>query len=238
MAQNYYLVLGLESDATDDEIRGAYRQRVMEYHPDRYGPDAGPFLEVQEAYGVLSDRERRRVYDEEQQLRARRRSARSGTAEPLRSSRFEAEPLKPAEADIDLGAASLIDAFATYHPSFDELFHRLWGNFGSVTRPKAERVASLSVEIPITPAQALWGGHVQVLVPAQARCPSCWGHGFVGPFECWRCAGQGAITGEYPVSVAYPPGIVGGHIVQISLDQFGIHNLYLTVRFRVSGTAE
>jgi molecular chaperone DnaJ len=237
-AQNYYLVLGVESDATDDELRNAYRQRVMEYHPDYYGPDAAPFLEVQEAYNVLGDPGRRRAYDENSRVRERRRLARSGATEPLRPRRLETETLEPAETDIDLGEASLTESFAAYHPSLEELFNRLWSNFGSLTRPKAERVESLTVDIPITPAQALWGGRVRVVVPAQARCPSCRGHGFVGPFECWRCAGQGAINREYPVSVAYPPGIVGGHVVQIPLDQYGIHNLYLTVRFRVRGRAE
>ena len=237
MAHNYYVVLGVEAEASDEEIRGAYRQRVLEYHPDHYGPDPVPFLELQEAYSVLGDPERRHAYDKHRRAHERRRPARTRAAEPLRSRRFEAEPLKPDETGIDLGEASLAESFATYHPSLDELFDRLWGNFGSLTRPKAERVESLSVEIPITPAQALWGGYVQVLVPAQAECPSCRGRGFVGQFECWRCSGQGALTSEHPVSVAYPPGVVGGHVVQISLDQFGIRNLYLTVRFRVSGRA-
>ena len=44
----------------------------------------------------------------------------------------------------------------------------------------------------------------------------------------------GVMTGEYPVMVSYPPGILDSHIVQLSLERFGIKNLYLNVRFRIS----
>jgi hypothetical protein len=54
-ATSHYGVLGVESDATDAEIKSAYRQRVMELHPDWYPPDSKPFLTVQEAYSVLGD---------------------------------------------------------------------------------------------------------------------------------------------------------------------------------------
>ena len=59
MAKNYYLILGIAEDASREDIRAAFRRRALELHPDRSGMERGPFQEVQEAYNVLSDPERR-----------------------------------------------------------------------------------------------------------------------------------------------------------------------------------
>ncbi len=124
--------------------------------------------------------------------------------------------------------------FATYHPSFDELFDRFWSNFSLLSRPKAEHIESLTVEIPLSAREAVNGGQARVLIPARAPCPVCEGHGAVGAYECWECQGQGAITADYPVDIWHPPGIANEHAVQVPLSGFGIENFYLTVRFRVS----
>jgi hypothetical protein len=85
----------------------------------------------------------------------------------------------------------------------------LWSNFNLLTRPKAERLESLNVEVPLTPQQAFAGGEVCIMVPARLVCPACRGHGGVGPYECSRCEGQGAVSGEYPMRVNYPAGLQG-----------------------------
>jgi molecular chaperone DnaJ len=56
MARDCYVILGVAVDATPEQIKQAYRQKALQFHPDHDGPDAEPFLEVQEAYAVLSDR--------------------------------------------------------------------------------------------------------------------------------------------------------------------------------------
>jgi len=91
------------------------------------------------------------------------------------------------------------------------------------------------VEVVVSPNEAWFGGTVRVEIPAQATCPTCGGRGAVEPYECWRCAGHGALTTEYPVDVQYPPGLRDGFAVRIPLTRFGIKNSYLTVLFRVSG---
>jgi hypothetical protein len=55
----------------------------------------------------------------------------------------------------------------------------------------------------------------------------------VGWFECARCAGSGRISGEFPLILNFPPGIVNNHVIQVPLDDFGIENFYLNVNFRV-----
>src|SRR2546430_16711513 len=63
MKKDYYLMLHLTPEATTEEIRAAYRRRALEVHPDQLALDRSPFLELQEAYAVLSDPTRRTVYD-------------------------------------------------------------------------------------------------------------------------------------------------------------------------------
>lgn len=112
------------------------------------------------------------------------------------------------------------------------MFERLWSNFDLRTRPKAEGIESMTVDIPLTPDEARAGGHAQVLVPARVGCPVCQGHGGMGLHQCWECQGQGAVSAEYPVAVPYPAGLQRDYVVRVPLAHFGIHNFFLTVRFR------
>jgi DnaJ-class molecular chaperone len=141
--------------------------------------------------------------------------------------------LIPEESSLEVEDITLPHSFLTYRPSFEELFDRLWSNFSGLTRPKAETRENLTVEILLSWEQARFGGRVRLTIPAELPCPPCRGRGWVGPFDCLRCSGTGVITGEYPVEISYPPGIVNSYITQISLDHLGIHNFYLTVYFRV-----
>lgn len=234
MAKNYYLILGVEADATPEQIKSAYRQLVREFHPDHYGDDAGPFLAIQEAHAVLSDPASRRAYDQSMQNKTFPPASREGVVEVRRP---RVEPLAP-EEDYALDRVSLARSFQTFSPSFDELFDRLWSNFRDLTRPKSETIESLTVEIPITPLFAFRGGHVRVLVPARALCPTCRGEGWIGPYECWRCAGEGGIASEFPVFITLPAGTPNNYAVKIALDRFGIRNFYLTAIFKVSEMAE
>ena len=63
MVKNYYLVLGVPSDAGINEIKEAYRKQAKVFHPDHYGKNHSPFLEIQEAYAVLSDPVKRQRHD-------------------------------------------------------------------------------------------------------------------------------------------------------------------------------
>ena len=230
--KNYYLILGVETDATQDEIQRAFRRLAKDLHPDYYGQDSKPFLDLQEAYSTLGDPARRRVYD--RRLRPLRPRSTGGkvTAEPKRPHRAQPEPLIPEDQPAHLDDLSLSGSFRTFSPSFEELFERLWGNY-SLSRPEMEPLYSLNVEIVLTPQQALRGGRVRLFVPAQLTCPLCHGRGGVGWFECARCAGSGRISGEFPLILNFPPGIVNNHLIQVPLDDFGIENFYLNVNFRV-----
>ncbi len=232
MRKNYYLILRLAPEATIDQIRSAYRRRALELHPDLSGVETDQFLELQEAYDVLSDPARRAIYDREAEEIPIRRMNAARPAETVIARRHRAEPLTTAQSPAGFEGKSLLRSFETFSPSLDEIFERLWSNFNLLTRPKAERLESLAVDVPLSPQQAFAGGEVRILVPARLICPACRGHGSIGPYECSHCEGQGAVTSEYPVTVSYPAGLQRDYIVRLSLDRFGIQNFYLTVRLR------
>ncbi|NIR49566.1 J domain-containing protein [candidate division KSB1 bacterium] len=232
MAKNYYIILGIDPDASQQEIKSAYRKLAKELHPDQSGKDSAPFIDVQEAYAILSDPERRQHYDADRRRRRTHEVPVEVSSRPRRK-RSPIEPVSPHERP-GVEEVFLTRSFETYSPSFDEIFDRLWRNFTGATRPKSERLESLSVEVILNPDEARHGGEVRINVPVHATCPTCRGRGGVGLLECLRCAGKGSIDGEVPVPVRYPAGLTGNHTVRIPLNRFGIHNYYLTVHFRVS----
>jgi DnaJ-class molecular chaperone len=228
MAKSYFAILGISSGATADEIRSAYRRLAKEFHPDHYSGGSERFQDIQEAYSVLGNGRRRRAY--EQNIR------KVSPIEPFRRTDYpEPEPLIPEQGPVDLGEVSPVRSFQSFSPSFDEIFDWLWGNFSSLEQPKSGRFKDLTLEVPLTSDQARRGGNARIMVPAQAVCPTCRGQGGVGFYECTRCAGEGIISGEMPVSVAFPPGLTRDHAVMIPLDRFGIRNVHITVLFRPTG---
>lgn len=225
MKGDLYSLVGLESDASMDLIESAYRELVSELYPDRLEHNREIFLRIQKAYSTLNKAGRRKAHDE----------GLHGGEKPLNlTPKARVESLAP-EKTADLGEVSLTHSFQTIRPSFEQLFDRLLSNFTLLTRPKAETIESLNVEILLSPEEALREGQVRVLIPSQFKCPACAGRGGAGPFECWRCDGRGIVVGEYPLLVSFPAGI-SGNVVEIPLDRFGIQNFYLKVYFRVSSS--
>lgn len=225
MARSYFAILEVPSGASPEEVRSAYRRLVKEFHPDHYEGGSEPFRQIQEAYAVLGDPVRRRAYEKSlADVVVKRTTGHTRYPEP--------EPLIPEENPVNFGEISPVRSFQTVSPSFDEIFDWVWDNFSGVDRPKSGRVRHLTLEVPLTREQAIRGGTAKVMVPVRAACPTCRGYGSVGYDECYRCAGQGAVSGEVPVSIAFPPGLVQNHSVIIPLERFGIRNLHLTVLFR------
>src|SRR5271165_3392075 len=97
MKKDYYLILRLTPEATAEEIRSAYRRLAIELHPDLSGFGSDQFLELQEAYSVLSDPMRRAVYDREAEEIPVRRTDVARPAEIVSARRHSAEPLTPVQ---------------------------------------------------------------------------------------------------------------------------------------------
>jgi molecular chaperone DnaJ len=227
MAKSYYAILGISPSAKADEIRTAYHRLVKEFHPDRYPGGIYIFQQIQESYSVLSDDQERQEYDQDL-INAKARVPFRDKFNP------ETEPLIPEQKPANIGNVSLVRSFQTITPSFDEIFDWLWTNFSTLRYPKSRRVQNLTLEVPLTSEQVLSGGNARVMVPVRAICNMCRGYGDVGPYECPRCAGEGAIVGEVPISVSFPSGLKADHAVMIPLDRYGIRNLHVTVLFRLT----
>jgi molecular chaperone DnaJ len=227
VAKNYFAILGVASSASPDEITSAHRRLAKEYHRDHFSGGSEPFLQIEEAYSILGDPYKRNRY--EQSLRE----------SPMKTPRIHRpspgpEPLIPKQQPVDMGEISPLRSFQTFTPSVDEIFDWLWNSFASLNWPKSGRLQNLTLEIPLTTEQAMRGGNARIMVPARAACPLCHGYGSVGLYECSRCAGEGAISGEMPVSISFPAGFTQDHAVVIPLERFGLRNLRLTVLFRLT----
>ena len=122
MQKDYYLILGVNSGASREEIKSAFRRRAMELHPDHSGMESGPFQELQEAYGILNDPDRRRRYDQRADMPVVRR--------------VSPEPFNPTgrKTRVQIVCDISVVDFERFHPSFDEIFDRLWSNFEHMTR--------------------------------------------------------------------------------------------------------
>lgn len=225
MAKSYFAILEITSNATSDEVHSAYRRLAKEYHPDYYEGGSEPFQQIQEAYSVLGNPVKRKAYEKTLS------NVRISITPDLKSVP-EPEPLIPESGPVDMGDISPVRSFDTFSPSFDEIFDWLWNDFSTVRRSTSGRIQNLTLEVPLTRQQARRGGNARIMVPARSTCPTCRGYGSIGYYECHRCAGEGATTGEMPISVAFPPGLTKDHSVVIPLDRFGIKNLHCMVLFR------
>jgi len=233
VARDYYVVLGVDSDATQNQIKSAYRRRAKQSHPDYHGGSGKPFMDVQEAYEVLSDPARRRTYDCELARDACPQPIpRDLRPEPLRSTRCPVEPLVPTERSPG--------SFGTFSDQFLHSPHTgtigsLWNDLDRLVRPRVEEMGELQVNIPLTRARALRGGRVRVWIPVPVRCPSCGGNGRDGFYPCWECDGEGAIVERRSVWISFPAGVSDNSVARVSLAPLGAPDAHLSVRFSVGG---
>ena len=229
MSKTYFAILGLSSNCSQRDIQSAYRRLAKEYHPDHYSGGSGPFRRIQEAYNVLADPQRRSAYEQSLPKTYLRPAGRAAVYP-------QPEPLIPDTRPADLGEISPIRSFQTFSPSFEEIFEGLWNDFFDPPRSKTGSLRNLTLEVTLTREQARRGGSAAVMVPFQAACPTCRGGAGVGFYGCARCGGEGVLSGEMPVSVSFPAGLVRSHAVVIPMERFGINNLHLTVMFRPTDT--
>ncbi len=178
--RDYYEVLGVQKDATKDQIKSAYRKLALQYHPDRNKSQGAEdrFKEISEAYAVLSDDAKRAQYDRfgHEGIQGRY------TAEDIfRTTNFD-------EILRDLG----FGGFGGFSGSiFDMFFGNMTGS-GKGTR----RGADLRYDLDMTLEQAAAGLTTEIEVPRTERCPVCKGSGArpgSNPRVCTECGGKGQV---------------------------------------------
>lgn len=171
--KDYYEVLGLEKGASEDEIKRAFRKLAIKYHPDKNQGNKEAeekFKEINEAYQVLSDPDKRAKYDQ------------FGTAD------FNGSGFEGGFGGFDF---SDIGGFGDIFESF------FGGGFGSSRRRNGpERGADIEYTLNLTFEEAVFGVEKEISINRYERCETCSGSGAkpgTSPKTCDKCKGSGQI---------------------------------------------
>jgi molecular chaperone DnaJ len=175
--EDYYRVLGVERDASKDDLKKAYRKQALAFHPDRNPGDKEAehrFKAVNEAYEVLKDDQKRAAYD-----------------------RF-------GHAAFEHGAPGGDGNFgAGFGTGFADIFEEMFGDFVGGGRRGGGRSpgrgSDLRYNLEITLEQAFAGSKTTVRVPTAVRCDTCKGSGVAGggtPETCSTCRGAGRVRAQ------------------------------------------
>ena len=169
--RDYYEVLGVDKNASDQEVKKAFRRIAMKYHPDR-NPDSEEaeekFKEAQEAYEILGDQEKKSAYD-----------------------RFGHAGVDPngMGAGAGFGGGGFGDIFG-------DVFGDIFGGGGRGGRSGPARGADLRYDLQLDLEAAVKGKSVEIQVPTMVHCDTCDGSGArkgTSPTTCDTCQGTGQV---------------------------------------------
>lgn len=233
--KDYYEILGVAKNASQDEIKKAYRKLAMKHHPDRNPGDKtaeAKFKEMKEAYEVLSDEKKRSIYDQ---------------VGPAGFEQFASGGAGQAGQGFSGFGGGLGDIFGSI---FGEAFHG-----GGQASQGPERGSDLLYKITLTLEEAVFGVKKQIKLTTlaacdecngtgakkgssvetcstchgqgvvfmqkgffslQQTCPDCHGRGKVIKDPCSKCHGQGRIRAEKTLSVTIPPGVDNGDRIRLA----------------------
>ncbi|HRK91244.1 MAG TPA: molecular chaperone DnaJ [Anaerolineales bacterium] len=167
--QDYYDILGVGKGASDDEIKAAFRKLARQYHPDvNKEPHAEEkFKEINEAYGVLSDSEKRARYD---------RFGKAGLG--------------------GMGGGGYQDYTVDFNDIFEDLFSGFGFSTGRRSRRSPRRGRDLQMQVSLTFEEAVFGVEKEIEFSRDETCSRCNGNGAepgTTPVKCGTCNGQGEV---------------------------------------------
>lgn len=170
--RDFYEVLGVNRDASDDELKKAYRKLAMKYHPDRNPDDKTAeekFKEAKEAYEVLSDGNKRAAYD-----------------------RYGHAGVDPSMG----GGGGGGQGFEGFGDAFSDIFGDIFGGGGGRQRSNVYRGADLRYTLEISLEEAARGTTTTIRIPTMQECGTCTGSGAKPGTQaktCPQCNGSGAV---------------------------------------------
>ncbi|HLZ56747.1 MAG TPA: J domain-containing protein [Ktedonosporobacter sp.] len=218
--KDYYKILGVARGASTEEVKKAFRKLARKYHPDVNPGDKkaeDKFKEINEAYEVLSDSEKRRKYDtlgpnwQEQfgpPAGGSRRTYSYGGAGSGRGTPFEFDP--------------------SGNSNFSDFFEAIFGRTGGPgatgttgmrgTREDIRRRAGDNIEQPVevTLQEAYSGGSRTYNIQSTEVCPTCRGTGESGNRVCPTCQGQGMVPRNESIQVKIPAGVDNGSKIRVA----------------------
>jgi molecular chaperone DnaJ len=180
--RDYYTVLGVNRDASEEDIKKAYRKLAMKHHPDRNPNDKSAeekFKEAKEAYEILSDTKKRAAYDQ-----------------------FGHAGVDPAAGFGAAGARGFggAEGFGGFADAFGDIFGEIFGGMGpGGGRSRGNGVyrgADLRYNLELSLEEAARGTEAKIRVPALEQCAACHGSGAkpgTQPRTCPTCHGQGQV---------------------------------------------
>ncbi|HES76297.1 MAG TPA: molecular chaperone DnaJ [bacterium] len=235
--QDLYEILGVSKNASEDELKKAYRRLAMKYHPDRNPDDKdaeAKFKEAKEAYEILTDAQKRAAYDQ------------------FGHAAFEGGMGDGAGAAGGYGGAGFSDIFGDV---FGDIFSGGRAQAGGRGGSRAYRGSDLQYNLEISLEEAVAGTTVTIKIPSsepctacdgtgakkgskpktcptcrgagavriqqgifavQQTCPTCQGRGEIIEDPCPVCHGQGRIKTQKSLSVKIPPGVDTGDRIRLS----------------------
>jgi len=184
--RDYYEILGISRDATPEQIKKAYRRLAVKYHPDRNPDNAKEaeekFKEVSEAYKILSDPEKRQIYD---QYGHQGLEAEMGAGAGTGWTGFDFDPFKIFE-----------EVFGREDVFGGDIFGDIFGRRTATRRREGEPGANLHYNLEISFEEAVFGTEKSIEVPKHGVCPICKGSGVkpgYHPQTCPTCGGRGYV---------------------------------------------
>jgi len=172
--RDYYEVLGVNRDATEDDIKKSYRRLAMKWHPDR-NPDNPKaeehFKEAKEAYEILSDAQKRAAYDQ-----------------------FGHAGVDPSAAAGAGGFGAGAGGFGGFADAFGDIFSDIFG--GGRSRSNVYRGADLRYNLEVSLEDAARGTETRIRIPTMEPCETCHGSGAkpgTSPSTCPTCQGHGQV---------------------------------------------